>query len=140
MHRITPIARVLLGLTFLVFSLNYFIHFLPDPKGMPAPAMAFAGAFASTGLLTFIKVIEVAAALALLSNRFVPLALTVLAPIVVGIAGFHFSLAPSGAPLAIGLIALELVLAWSYRHAFAPLFQTGHSNADAWRSAPSSAP
>jgi putative oxidoreductase len=140
MHRITPIARILLGLTFLVFSLNYFIPFLPEPKGVPAAAMAFAGAFASTGLLTFIKVVEVAAALALLSNRLVPLALTVLAPIIVGIAGFHFSLAPSGAPLAIGLLALELGLAWSYRHAFAPLFHTPHSNADARRLEPSSSP
>ena len=89
MQRITPIARIVLGLIFLVFSLNYFVPFLPDQGGIPEPALAFVVAFAASGLLTFIKVIELVAAIALLANRAVPLALTLLAPIVVGITAFH---------------------------------------------------
>ncbi len=121
MQRITPIARIVLGLIFLVFSLNYFVPFLPDQGGIPEPALAFVVAFAASGLLTFIKVIELVAAVALLANRAVPLALTLLAPIVVGITAFHATLAPAGMPLALALVALELVLAWAYRGAFAPV-------------------
>ena len=123
MQRITPIARILLGVTFLVFSLNYFIPFLPPPGHMPQPAIAFAMAFAASGLLTLVKIIELAAAVALLTNRAVPLALTLLAPIAVGITGFHAGLEPSGLPLALAIVALELVLAWAYRGAFASMLR-----------------
>jgi putative oxidoreductase len=78
--------------------------------------------FAAAKFMGLIKAIEVAAGAALLANRFVPLALTLLAPILVGIVNFHAALAPSGLPLPLVLIALELGLAWSYRDAFAPLF------------------
>ncbi len=123
MQRITPIARILLGLTFLVFSLNYFIPFLPPPGDMPPAAIAFAMAFAASGLLTLIKIIELVAAVALLANRAVPLALTLLAPIAVGITGFHAGPEPSGIPLALPVVALELVLAWAYRGAFASVLR-----------------
>ena len=128
MHRITPIARILLGVTFLVFSLNYFVPFMPAAPPPPEGAIAFAMAFAASGLLTFVKIIELIAAVALLTNRAVPLALTVLAPIIVGITGFHAGLAPAGLPLAVGLVALEVFLAWTYRAAFVPMLR--------WRAAP----
>src|SRR6266404_1296969 len=92
-------ARLFLGLVFTVFGLNFFLHFIPAPP--PAPrAGAFAGAlFASGYLFPLLKTTEVVAGLLLLSGRFVPLALAVLAPIIVNIVGFHLFLAPSGIPL-----------------------------------------
>ena len=123
MNRITPIARTLLGLGFVVFATNYFFPFLPA-QPLPEPAaLAFLGAFKASGLLTFIKVIELAAGLALVANRAVPLALTLLAPVLVGIAGFHVAFDPKGLSIVGVLIALELVLAWSYRAAFAPMLR-----------------
>lgn len=123
MHRIPPIARVLLGLVFVVFSLNYFVPFLPTPPAPPAEVLAFLGPFVGAGFLGLVKALELVAGLALLSNRLVPLALVVLAPIVIGITWFHATLAPGGLVLSALLLALELVLAWSYRRAFAPLLQ-----------------
>lgn len=117
------IARVLLGLVFVVFSANYFHPFLPQPAPPPAEAMTFAGAMFTSGLLTFIKVIEMAAGLALIANAFAPLMLALLAPIIVGIAFFHFVLAPGGAAIAAAILALELYLAWSYRKSFAPMLR-----------------
>lgn len=117
-------ARVVLGLLFFVFGLNYFLHFLPMPSEPPPEAAAtFLGGLTAAGyVFPLIKAIEVAAGVALLSNRFVPLALTLLAPIIVNIAAFHFLLAPSfGMPIAI--LALELFLAWSYRAAFLPMLR-----------------
>ena len=119
----TRIARILLGLVFVVFSANYFVPFLPAPSNMPPGAIAFAMAFVGSGFMTFIKVIEMASGLALLANRFTPLALALLAPIVVGIVVFHLLLAPSGMPIAGLVLVLEVVLAWSYRRSFAPMLR-----------------
>ncbi|HEY4244642.1 MAG TPA: hypothetical protein VGM88_32735 [Kofleriaceae bacterium] len=122
MKRITTVARILLGLAFLVFGANYFVPFLPEPA-VPAAALAFIMPFAAAKYLTIIKAIEVAAGVALLANRFVPLALTLLAPILIGIVNFHAQLEPSGLPVPVLLIALELVLAYAYRAAFAPMLR-----------------
>jgi hypothetical protein len=65
----------------------------------------------------------VLAGLLLLGGRFVPLALAVLAPIVINIVGFHMILAPSGLPLALAVLAAELYVAWTYRAAFAPMLR-----------------
>jgi uncharacterized membrane protein YphA (DoxX/SURF4 family) len=116
-------ARLFLGLVFTVFGLNFFLHFLPTPPSPPRAA-SFAGAlFASGYLFPLLKTTEVAAGLLLLSGRFVPLALAVLAPIVINIMGFHLFLAPAGMALPLAVLAAELYLAWSYRAAFAPMLR-----------------
>ena len=115
-------ARVALGLIFFTFGLNYFLEFLPAPPPPPAQALAFVGGLAAGGyVFPLIKVIEAVAGVALLANRFVPLALTLLAPIIVNIAAFHFLLAPSYA-MPVVLLVLELYLAWSYRDLYRPMF------------------
>lgn len=117
------VARLLLGLVFLVFGLNYFVPFLPAQPMPPERALAFLGGLEASGyVLPLIKAIEVAAGVALLANRFVPLALALLAPIIVNIVAVHTVLMPAY-PLAGGLLALELFLAWSYRAAFAPMLR-----------------
>jgi hypothetical protein len=122
MKRILSVARTLLGLAFVVFSANYFVPFLPQQ--MPPPdALAFVLAFKGSGLLTFIKVIELVAGLALISNVAPALAATLLAPIIVGIVWFHGALAPEGLPMVLVLLVLELVVAWGYRAAFAPMLR-----------------
>src|SRR5216684_1599346 len=121
MKRVIPVARILLGLAFFVLGLNYFLNFLPEPTSMPAPVLAFLGPFVATKYMGLVKLIEVTAGALLLANRFVPLALTLLAPILVAIVHFHVMLEPSGLPLPIVLVALELVLARAYRSAFAPM-------------------
>jgi hypothetical protein len=98
------------------------LHFLPSPP-LPAAAGVFLGGLASSGyFFPLLKGTEVIAGLFLLSNRFVPLALTLLAPIIVNIIAFHTFLAPSfGLPLTI--LALEIFLAWAYRDAFRPMLR-----------------
>jgi putative oxidoreductase len=120
--RIPAVARTLLGLAFVVFGLNYFLHFLPQPAP-PADSLAFAGALVAGKIFAIIKPIEIAAGLALLGNRFIPLALTLLAPIEIGILSFHVVFQPSGLPLIVILIAFTIYLAWSYRAAFAPMLR-----------------
>jgi uncharacterized membrane protein YphA (DoxX/SURF4 family) len=117
-------ARILLGLIFFVFGLNFFLHFIPQPPPS-GPAGAFAGAMFATGyLFVLLKVAEVVSGALLLAGRFVPLALAVLAPIVINILFFHAFLAPAGIALPIVVLALELFLAWSYRSAYRPMLAT----------------
>jgi uncharacterized membrane protein YphA (DoxX/SURF4 family) len=123
MRHLPTIARILLGLVFTIFGLNFFFHFIPQPPAPPA-AGAFAGAlFASGYLFPLLKVCEVACGVALLAGRFVPLALAVLAPIVVNILFFHAFLHPAGLVLPLLVLALELFLAFCYRDAYRPMLQ-----------------
>ncbi len=116
-------ARILLGAAFLVFGLNFFLHFLPMPPHQPA-ADAFLGALVQSGyLLALVKGVEVVTGLLLLAELFVPLALTVLAPVLVNIALFHVFLDPAGLPVVVLLVGLEVYLAWTWRAAFAPLLR-----------------
>jgi|HubBroStandDraft_4_1064222.scaffolds.fasta_scaffold220105_2 uncharacterized membrane protein YphA (DoxX/SURF4 family) len=120
-RHIPSVARVLMGLVFFVFGLNGFLHFIPQPPP-PQPAMAFFGALAATGyMLPLVMGTQLLVGVLLLSNRFVPLALALIAPIIVNIVAFHIALAPSGLPLALIVLVLELVLAWSYRERFRPM-------------------
>ncbi len=115
-------ARVLLGVVFFVFGLNGFFHFIPQNAPPPEAAGAFAGALMKTGyMFPLLKGTEVLASVLLLSNRFVPLALALLAPVIVNIVAFHVALAPAGAVMGLVLLALELYLAWSYRDAYRPM-------------------
>ncbi|HVU07406.1 MAG TPA: DoxX family membrane protein [Verrucomicrobiae bacterium] len=123
MRYLTIIARILMGLTFLVFGLNGFFHFIPQPKdAMPPGAMDFFGALMKTGyMIPLIFTTQTLVGALLLLNCFVPLALALIAPVIVNIILFHVYLAPSGIPMAIVVLALELFLAWAYRKSFAPM-------------------
>ena len=122
MKTISAIARYLMGVIFLVFGLNGFLHFipLPPPSGV---AGQFMGALFVSHYLTLIFGLQVIAAVLLLANRYVPLALAVLAPVIVNILCFHALMAPSGLPLALVVAVLWVLTFVSVRPAFAGLFQ-----------------
>lgn len=129
--KVLPVAaRVLLGLIFLVFGANKLLHFIPQPP-LPAAAVPFlTGLIASGYMITTLAIVEMIAGALLIAGRFVPLALTVLAPIVVNIALFHTVLAPAPG-MVVFLLAAELYLAWAYRSAFSPILQPVTPLADA---------
>ena len=115
------IARILLGLIFLVFGLNNFLHFIPNP---PVPALAgqFLGAMFVSHYLHVVAFLQIIGALLLLSNRYVPLAVVVLGQIVFNIVAFHVLLAPGGLPVALVTALLYIIVFFSVRSAFAGIF------------------
>lgn len=116
------IARILMGLMFFVFGLNGFLNFMPPPPTLPDPVKAFMSALMATGyMMPMICGTQVLTGALLLINRFVPLALALIAPVVVNIMAFHIFLEPSGLVMALVVLALELGLAWAYRGAFRPM-------------------
>lgn len=118
------IARILMGLIFFVFGLNGLFLFLhPPANSMPAPALDFNLAMAKTGyMIRLVAATEILAGALFLLNRFVPLALAIIAPVIVNIIFFHAFLdLPGLAGPAILVLALEIYLAWVYREAFRPM-------------------
>jgi putative oxidoreductase len=103
---IATIARYLLGILFLVFGSNVFLHFIPTPPMPPGTFGQFAGVFAASGYAYVVGFFQVVAALLLLANRFVPLALMLLGPIIFNILVVHALMAPSS----IGAGALAAIL------------------------------
>ena len=116
------IARYLLGFIFLVFGLNGFLHFIPAqmPTGT---AGQFVGALFVSNYLVVVFLLQIVSAILLLINRYVPLALTLLGPIIVNILLFHTLMALSGLPLALVVTVLWILVFLSVRSAFGGLLQ-----------------
>ena len=120
---VTAIIRVLLGLMFLVFGLNGFLNFMPTPKDLPPDVITVSTGLMKGGYMAVVSATEIIVAVLLLINRFVPLALALLAPIVVGIITFHITIAPATIVPGIIVLAMELYLAWAYRGVFRPMLR-----------------
>ncbi len=119
------VARLILGLLFFVFGLNGFLQFIPAPPGIPEAAMKFSGALVETGyFFPVLKGTETICGLLLLTNIAAPLALVILAPIMIQIFLFHFFLTPGAQNVAmpIFMIILHVTAASGYWHLYRPLF------------------
>ena len=110
MKHVFTTSRILLGLIFLVFSLNYWLQFIPIP-GQPEGSHGanFMGAIFATKFLMLVKILQLISAVLLLSGRYVNLALTLLGPIIISIALFHILVAPGNYGLTVVLCVLALV-------------------------------
>jgi hypothetical protein len=118
-RRLPAVSRGMLGFIFFLAGLNGFLNFMPAPTSLPKGAMDFMVAMVQTGY--FFKLLagtQLLAGALLLVNRYVPLALALLAPVIVNIAAFHVFLLPSGIVMAAVVFALEVYLAVTYRAAY----------------------
>jgi putative oxidoreductase len=115
------IARILLGLVFLVFGLNDFFHFIPQAP-MPGDAGVLATLLYTHGWFLFHGILYVIAGALLLAGRYVPVALVILGPILVNILMFHITLAPGGIGMGLLCTLLELFLIYAYWPAFRGIF------------------
>jgi uncharacterized membrane protein YphA (DoxX/SURF4 family) len=124
MKVVTIIARILLGLIFVVFGSNAFLHFLPMPPLPQGVTGEYLHAFFASGYVYVIGGFQVVGGLLLLIGRFVPLGLTILGAIIVNIWAFHILMAPElgGMVPAVVVLILELFLVWRYRDAFRGIF------------------
>ena len=122
MKIVTMIDRVLLGLVFVVFGSNAFLHFIPmpPPKGL---AGDFTTALFVSHYFYVVAILQIVGGALLLSGRFIPLALTLLGPVIVNILLFHLFLDPPGLPMALVVGVLALFLLWQHRQSFAGLLK-----------------
>jgi putative oxidoreductase len=121
MSKVIVVARVLLGALFLMFGLNFFLHFLkmPMPTG---DAGTYMGVLFMHHFLYVVGALQVIGGLLLLVGRFVPLGLVLLGPVIVNILLYHLLLEPHGIAPGITVTVLELFLLFAYRKSFRGLF------------------
>ena len=117
----TIIARSLLGLIFVVFGSNMFLHFIPMPPPPEGPAREFMTALFLSHYLYVVGALQVVGGVLLFTGRWTPLGLALVGPVIVNILCFHLLMAPAGLPLAIVVSLLALFLLWRYREHFAGL-------------------
>ena len=117
----TIIARVLLGLVFVVFGSNIFLHFIPMPPLPQTLAGDFSKALMQSHYMYVVGLLQVIGGLLLLIGRYLPLGLTLLGPVIVNILCFHIFLDPTGLPIALVVAVLALFLLWHHRTNFAGL-------------------
>jgi len=123
MRTASAIARYLAGAIFFVMGLNGFLHFIPFPPPQGV-AGQFIGALYVSHYLWVIFAFQLIAGVLLLVNRYVPLAVALLAPVIFNILTFHVLMAPSGLPLALFVAVLWVLIFIDVRPAFSGLFQS----------------
>ena len=126
----TIIARSLLGLLFVTFGSNMFLHFIQMPPPPEGPAREFMTALFVSHYLYIVGLLQIVGGGLLLSGWRVPLGLSILVPVIVNIVCFHALMAPAGLPLALVVSALALFLLWRYRAAFTGLLKDVPARAD----------
>jgi len=126
-RHLAAVGRIVMGLPMAGFGLVGLIHPMSAPPTLAPGALAFLDALKHTGyMLPMISLTQLAAGLLLLANRFVPLALTLLAPFFVNSILFHACLERTGLAPALVFLALEVSLAWAYRGAFRVMLRARH--------------
>ena len=128
MKIVVLIVRFLLGVMFLVFGLNAFLQFIrgPIPGGL---AGQFLRTLFESHYVLAIGAVQAAGGALLLINRYVPLALTILAPVIVNILLYHLLLDHEGITGALIVAAFWFVLFFHHRQYFPGIFTAKASSA-----------
>lgn len=119
----TTICRVLLGIIYLVFGLDYFFHFIPYQPNHTGRVAAFKAALMNVGYFyPMIKSIQIVGGFSLLVNRYAPFFAVVLFPISVNVLLYHTFLVPSGWLMGVVLMVPNLFLGYAYREYYKGMF------------------
>lgn len=127
MKLLPNIAGILLGLAFVIFGLNFFLHFMPlpeDPSPADAPQKVFMAALVPTGYFAFVKVLEILGGAFVAVPRTRNLGLLILGPVIVNILCYHIFLTKGATladPVTLTIVTLAAFLLWTERAAFARL-------------------
>ena len=116
------ITRSLLGIIYVVFGLNFFLHFLPMQTATGAAGAFEGGLFGAGYFFPFLKVVEILSGVMLIANKYTALFLLIIFPVTLNIFLFHAVLMPVGLPLAAPMILINLFLGYAYRKYYTPVF------------------
>ena len=117
------IARYLLGLMFTVFGLNGFLHFIHQPPPASPLAQQFFTVMVASHFFVVVFLVQFIGGILLLANRFVPLALVLLAPVIVNILNYHILMDPAGLPAGLVALILWCIVFYAVRKAFAGILR-----------------
>ncbi|GAB2973687.1 hypothetical protein GCM10027049_04760 [Mucilaginibacter puniceus] len=117
------ISRLILGFLYLVFGLDYFLHFIPYQPLHTGVTGAFVAGLKGVGYFyPMIKTIQILAGLSLLLNRYPAFSAVVVFPISLNVLLFHTILVPSGWYMGLLLFIPNILLGYGYRHYYSGMF------------------
>ncbi|MEJ7586888.1 MAG: hypothetical protein WKI04_04935 [Ferruginibacter sp.] len=123
MKRATLVSRIILGFIYLVFGLDYFLHFIPYQPNHTGRVAAFKAGLVGVGYFyPMIKTIQIVGGISLLVNRYAPFSAVVLFPLSLNILLYHTILVPSGWLMGVILIVTNLFLGYAYRNYYSGMF------------------
>ena len=123
MKTATNISRILLGLLYLIFGLDFFLHFIPyTPNHTGAAADFKNGLMAAPYFYPMMKFLQIAGGISLIINRYAPFSAVVLFPISVNVFLFHTILVPSGWYMGLILLGTNLFLGYAWRKYYTSIF------------------
>ena len=126
--KVFMVLRLLLGIFVLVFGLNKFIEFLPQPEGMSTDAMTYFGALVNSKTMVLVAIVEIVASLALITNKFGALLALILMSVSVNAVLFHAVLDPGNIAGALVLLVLNIAVLYGYKDRYQALLYTNMFN------------
>jgi len=128
MKIVVLIVRILMGVAFLFFGANGLFNFIPQPPMPPGLMKDFSTVMAASHYMAAVGLVEIVASVLLLINRYVPLALVLIGPVIVNILIFHILIAPASIGPGVAVAIFWFVLFFSVKSAFAGIFQAKVQN------------
>ena len=117
------ISRYLLGLLFTVIGLNGFLNFIPQPPPPNPVALQFLTAASVSRFMGVVFLVQLIGGVLLLAGRFVPLAIAILAPVLLNILNYHLTMDPGSIGAALVATILWAILFLRHRSSFTGIFQ-----------------
>lgn len=122
--KILFVISLLFGLMFINAGLNKFFNYMPIPKDMPEEMMKIMTAFMQIGwLMPLIAVAEIAGGLLFITNKYRALGAIIIFPVVIGIVVHHITTTPSGLPIALPLLAINIWVIIENREKYIPMIK-----------------
>lgn len=123
-NKILFVVCLLFGLMFINAGLNKFLNYMPVPKDLPEGLMKVMGAFMTIGwLLPLIGIAEIVGGILFIFKKYRALGAMIIFPVLVGIVLTHLTLAPSGLPTALVLLAIEIWVIIENREKYLPMIR-----------------
>lgn len=118
-------VSLLFGLLFINSGLNKFFNYMPMPEDLPDSAIKLMGAFmAISWLMPLVAIAEIIGGILFITNKFRALGAIIIFPVLVGIVLTHAINLPSGLPLALILLAVELWVIIENREKYLPMLKS----------------
>jgi len=122
--KILLVVSILFGLMFINSGLNKFFNYMPMPEDVPENMMKVMTAFMEIGwLMPLVAVAEIVGGLLFITNKYRALGAIVIFPVIIGILLTHIITAPSGLPLALVLLAIEVWVIIENREKYLPIIK-----------------
>lgn len=127
--KITFTLRLILGSILIVFGMNKFFNFMPNPTNTSEEATNYISTLIETGhTFKLIGIIELSSAILFFTNKWIPFALLIIAPIAINILLYHVAVDISHILPGAIVFIIVIILFYDNRMNFESLFKSKTNN------------